>query len=93
MQKTILIILITLIQISILGQNKMSYTLENDIKNRPHKMQDILVGSILGGLIGFGIFNLIYYTSDIGPTLVFFAKEDNAKKCKLSKTKFKCSYQ
>ncbi len=56
------------------------------------KMQDILVGTILGGLIGFGLFSLLYYSSDSGPTLVFFAKEDNSKKCKLSKTKFRCSY-
>ena len=56
------------------------------------KMMDILVGTVLGGLLGFGIFSLIYYTSDVGPTLVFFAKEDNSKKCKLSKTKFRCSY-
>ena len=56
------------------------------------KMQDILVGVILGGLIGFLVFNVIYYSSDIGPSMVFFAKEDKSKKCKLSKTKFKCSY-
>lgn len=56
------------------------------------KMQDILVGVILGGLMGFALFSLLYHSSDIGPTLVFFAKEDNSKKCKLSKTKFRCSY-
>ena len=56
------------------------------------KMQDILVGVILGGLMGFALFSLLYHTSDVGPTLVFFAKEDNSKKCKLSKTKFRCSY-
>ena len=57
------------------------------------KMQDILVGVILGGLVGFGIFNLIYYAlGDTGPTLLFYAKEDNTKKCKLSKTKFRCTY-
>ena len=48
-------------------------------------MQDILVGVILGGLMGFALFSLLYHTSDVGPTLVFFAKEDNSKKCKLSK--------
>ena len=43
-------------------------------------MQDILVGVILGGLIGFGIFNLIYYAfGNTGPTLLFYAKEDNTK--------------
>lgn len=56
------------------------------------KMQDILVGVILGGLLGFLLFNAIYYSSDIGPTLVFFAREEKSKKCKLAKTKFKCSY-
>ena len=39
------------------------------------KIQDILVGVVLGGLIGFGIFHLIYATSKEGPTLVFFAKK------------------
>ena len=55
------------------------------------KMEDILVGIILGGLIGFFVFNIIYHTSNIGPSLVFFGKEEKSKKCKLSKTKFKCS--
>ena len=55
------------------------------------KMEDILVGIILGGLIGFFVFNIIYHTSNIGPSLVFFGKEEKPKKCKLSKTKFKCS--
>ena len=56
------------------------------------KFEDILVGVILGGLFGFLIFTAVYNTSEAGPTLVFFAKEDKSKKCKLQKTKFKCSY-
>ena len=38
------------------------------------KMQDILVGVILGGLIGFLVFNVIYYSSDIGPSMVLQKK-------------------
>ena len=53
--------------------------------------KDFGVGMLIGGAAGFGVWMLVYNLID--PTLVYFGKEDNMKKCKLGKQEFKCTYK
>lgn len=54
------------------------------------KFMDIGVGIVVGAAIGVGYFYLI---NSWNPTYPFYAKEDPMKRCKLGKTRFKCTYQ
>ena len=53
------------------------------------KIMDIAVGIVLGGAFGVGWWFLV---NALNPTYTFYGKEDNLKQCKLSKTKFRCTY-
>lgn len=51
------------------------------------RWSEIAVGIILGGLFGFLWWLLI---NSWDPRVTYYGKEDNIKKCKLTKTKFRC---
>ena len=53
------------------------------------KFIDIIVGVVLGACFGVGWWFAI---DAYNPTYTFYGKESNTKQCKLSKTKFRCTY-
>lgn len=54
------------------------------------RWSEIAVGVIIGGFLGWVWWFLVYSWD---PTITYYGKEDNLKKCKLSKTKFRCTYK
>jgi hypothetical protein len=56
--------------------------------------QDVLLGGVLGILLGFVWWFIVFYLFPKGPTLVFFGAEDEKKTCSLNSTKqkWRCTY-
>jgi hypothetical protein len=51
---------------------------------------DLIKGAVLGLFIGIIWWQIIANTTWPGPEYLYFGKENTMKKCKLSKTRFKC---
>tara|TARA_B100000795_G_scaffold130182_3_gene97114 strand:+ start:12727 stop:13374 length:648 start_codon:yes stop_codon:yes gene_type:complete len=58
--------------------------------NKCNTIPDVIKGLALGIFISILYWQVIYNSSFPGPEYLYFTKENNMKKCKLSKTKFVC---
>ena len=54
------------------------------------KWTHFLMGAVIGAVAGWGWFTAVNATD---PKLTYFGPEDNMKKCRMGKQKFKCQYK
>ena len=59
-------------------------------KNNCNRPSDVLKGLALGAFIGITWQQIILNSKWPGPEYLYFGKENSMKKCKLSKTRFRC---